>query len=298
MSKKPKCIRSASDLITSERSTTNGFLLQAIQKIERSEPFIEQAVKFREALKTVNDFDSLIKLTKFREELITSVGFSTKALSHIRPKKVNTLLKKTLEEVYKKHGNKFREALLNTYLLIKGDSLGGSMRNLTGSMGQQVLTQAILSALKSKNIVYKIKTAKANEKIQSLSWDTRCILFDRSPRCVGKNIDVIMLDCSSNKSEEELIENKKVYLACGELKGGIDPAGADEHWKTARSSLMRIKECFEKTNCPALFFVAAAIEKAMANEIYDNLNSGYLAFAANLTDAKQVRDLAAWLISL
>ena len=33
------------------------------------------------------------------------------------------------------------------------------------------------------------------------------------------------------------VENPKHYLACGELKGGIDPAGADEHWKTAGKAL-------------------------------------------------------------
>jgi hypothetical protein len=36
------------------------FYVQAIQKIERSEPFIGQIIKFREDLKTVNDFDSVM----------------------------------------------------------------------------------------------------------------------------------------------------------------------------------------------------------------------------------------------
>ena len=31
----------------------------------------------------------------------------------------------------------------------------------------------------------------------------------------------------------------------GELKGGIDPAGADEHWKTGNSALVRIRKAFE-----------------------------------------------------
>ena len=89
------------------------------------------------------------------------------------------------------------------------------------------------------------------------------------------------------------------YLACGELKGGIDPAGADEHWKTARSALDRIRDRFyTHEQCPALFFVAAAIEAAMANEIFARLQSDYLSYAANLTVPQQVTDLAVWLVEL
>jgi type II restriction enzyme len=39
------------------------------------------------------------------------------------------------------------------------------------------------------------------------------------------------------------------------LKGGIDPAGADEHWKTAGSALLRIKRAFQAEGlAPATFF--------------------------------------------
>ncbi|HAJ78349.1 MAG TPA: hypothetical protein DCO75_01135, partial [Fibrobacteres bacterium] len=31
-----------------------------------------------------------------------------------------------------------------------------------------------------------------------------------------------------------------------ELKGGIDPAGADEHWKTAKTAIDRIVSAFKK----------------------------------------------------
>ena len=92
----------------------------------------------------------------------------------------------------------------------------------------------------------------------------------------------------------------EVYLACGELKGGIDPAGADEHWKTARSALNRITEHFEKKGLasPFRFFVGAAIGKGMAEEIFSMLQNGKLAHAANLTQDDQIQDLANWIVSL
>jgi len=36
----------------------------------------------------------------------------------------------------------------------------------------------------------------------------------------------------------------------GEIKGGADPAGSDEHWKTATQALNRILEAAEKTGRP------------------------------------------------
>ena len=85
----------------------------------------------------------------------------------------------------------------------------------------------------------------------------------------------------------------------GELKGGIDPSGADEHWKTANSALERIRNSFVKQNLnPLTFFVGAAIEKAMAAEIYKQLIDGTLSNAANLTVEDQVISVCRWLLSL
>lgn len=89
------------------------------------------------------------------------------------------------------------------------------------------------------------------------------------------------------------------YIALGELKGGIDPAGADEHWKTARAALDRIRESFSKVECsPHTFFVGAAIERKMADEIWSQLEGGILSNAANLNEANQVASISRWLCSL
>jgi hypothetical protein len=89
----------------------------------------------------------------------------------------------------------------------------------------------------------------------------------------------------------------EIYLAFGELKGGIDPAGADEHWKTAKTALGRIHKAFEKFN-PATFFIGAAIETKMATEIWELLEDGTIDNAANLTDDDQIAYISRWLCSL
>ena len=108
--------------------------------------------------------------------------------------------------------------------------------------------------------------------------------------------------CLLNCTPKELstaIKNPSLYIALGELKGGIDPAGADEHWKTARTSLIRIQKAFSKKGfSPYIFFVGAAIENSMAEEIWHQLENGTLNNAANLTDVNQVASLCGWLCGL
>lgn len=73
----------------------------------------------------------------------------------------------------------------------------------------------------------------------------------------------------------------------------------DEHWKTANSALERIRKGFqEKQQKLCNFFVAAAIEKAMAAEIHTQLEEGTMTNAANLTSENQIISLCRWLIHI
>lgn len=86
----------------------------------------------------------------------------------------------------------------------------------------------------------------------------------------------------------------------GELKGGIDPAGADEHWKTGNSALNRIRESFNKAGYPEMktSFIGAAIQYSMAEEIYNQLTEVTLTNASNLTNNNQLIEYCNWLIEL
>jgi type II restriction enzyme len=113
------------------------------------------------------------------------------------------------------------------------------------------------------------------------------------------NVDLCLFNCSFDKLIREIIYAPSAYIALGELKGGIDPAGADEHWKTASSALERIRKAFAKKKLkPYTFFIGAAIEAKMALEIWEMLKSGRLENAANLTDEIQIASIASWLYKL
>ena len=116
---------------------------------------------------------------------------------------------------------------------------------------------------------------------------------------VKTNVDLCLFDRNPRAVDATKYLMASSYLALGELKGGIDPSGADEHWKTARSALERIREAFEHVDhAPNTFFVGAAIEKKMAGEIWNQLETGVLTNAANLNDHSQVASISRWLCSL
>ncbi|KAF5029368.1 Type-2 restriction enzyme BsoBI [anaerobic digester metagenome] len=96
-----------------------------------------------------------------------------------------------------------------------------------------------------------------------------------------------------------IIHDHTKYIALGELKGGIDPAGADEHWKTANSALNRIRTSFSKEKLtPQTFFIGAAIENSMASEIFKQLQTGSMTNAANLTNDEQLTEICNWVVHL
>lgn len=290
-------IKTAKDLQTDHRAICDGFLTQALTKTEKAAPFVNEAKNFYKALKKFKSVKELLASTEYRYYLSSACGFSDKARSQLTEIELNGAIKKVLTRIYKNSGPDFREEILYRYLLTKGDTLGGSMRNLTGASAGTKLTEKIIERLSGSKKKIQVLKGKSG-KVQKVIWDGRTILFDVKPRVIGKNIDVILINSGDAITPEiELLVDKTKYIACGELKGGIDPAGADEHWKTANSALGRIRSAFGR-NAPALFFVGAAIEASMAKEIFKQLKAGKLTHAANLNKEDQVNDLVDWLLSL
>lgn len=189
------------------------------------------------------------------------------------------------------------------------------MRNIGGVMAGRKLTRATIANLSLAKTPYqwlhsdskvwidgKEENADIELYLTGLSWSSkgknRTMIYNRKVPFVNKNVDLCLLNCSP-KELSTAFNDPSLYVALGELKGGIDPAGADEHWKTARTSLTRIQKAFsDKAFSPHTFFVGAAIENSMAEEIWHQLEDGTLGNAANLTDADQVASLCGWLCSL
>ncbi len=312
-------LKSNEDLITTYEATRAGFVALALEKNRKATPFIVEARALKVEASKASNPQKLLEIKSIYTSLLTAAGISDKAKKHLQERDKLQAIKGLIEKFLLPSGKDFVEELVYRFLLIQGDQLGGSMRNLGGSLGERKLARAIISSLNLSGKNYKWHHSKSRNWISKssndmdielhlngLSWwnsiGVRTLIFNRNIPLVKKNVDLSILksqpdNVNSTKDSAHLIPEN--YIAFGELKGGIDPAGADEHWKTANSALNRIRESFAKKSLhPITFFVGAAIENSMSKEIYSQLKTGILTNAANLTNDDQVASLCNWLITI
>ena len=195
--------------------------------------------------------------------LLTAAGLSDKSLAHLLEKDKKVVIKGLIKNFLEPSGKKFVEELVFRFLLTRSDTLGGSMRNVGGALAQRKLTRSILSTLSIAGIKYQWQHSKTRKwvhmneddseielSLRGKNWKNknvnRTIIFNLTVPLVNNNVDVCLFNLSVQELEESEYKLPKSYIALGELKGGIDPARADEHWKTAGTALQRIQKAFLK----------------------------------------------------
>lgn len=303
---------SSPDLETTYEATRAGFVALALEKNHRATPFVVEARALQEAASHAPMPADLLGIKGIESGLLTAAGISDKAATYLRPEDKVAAVRELIRNFLEPAGAKFVEELVFRFLLTRGDTLGGSMRNVGGVLAQRKLTRAILSTLKISGTKYTWQDAKSRNwfekgddldiesSLRGLYWQNgrkhRTLVYNLTVPLVKNNIDLCLFNATPDNLDETKAES---YIALGELKGGIDPAGADEHWKTAKSALERIRKSFTRAKQnPHRFFIGAAIEKKMANEIWDELEEGILSNAANLNDENQVASISHWLCNL
>jgi hypothetical protein len=200
-----------------------------------------------------------------------------------------------------------------------GDSLGGAWRNEVGRLAYvEVLTPLALHLHHRghlASIVYKLKgpvirdseeeqvdSGETHELAISDSLDLETKLADLEEQRVvyrefrlrnGNRLHLnrqifwrdpegqthrIGPDLFSSSDEEDMLWG-------GELKGGADPAGSDEHWKTATRAFDRILLACERTQRPQppLSFIATILVERVAREAAEWIEQGKLTSVYNLT---------------
>lgn len=305
-------LNSSEDLETTYEATRAGFVALALEKNHRATPFIVEARALQEAASHAKNPVDLLKVKGIENGLLTAAGLSDKAATHLQPEDKITAIRELIKNFLEPAGAKFVEELVFRFLLIRGDTLGGSMRNVGGVLAQRKLTRAILSTLRIAGIAYYWQESKSRTwlengdefdselSLRGLYWKNgrkpRTLIYNLTVPLVKNNVDLCLFDTTPDDLDES---NSKNYIALGELKGGIDPAGADEHWKTAKTALDRIRKSFARAKQnPHIFFIGAAIERKMATEIWNELQEGVLSNAANLNDDNQIASISHWFCTL
>ena len=298
-----KVVKDSKDLATPYDKVRAGFLEMALEKTRQANPFVEEGRHLRALASGVENPAALWDIAQIRPALLTAAGLSDKAKGHVTEEDQKNAFTQMAREVLEPQGEKFADELVYRFLLTKGDSLGGIMRNMAGKLAKRKFVNRVCAAIHLQDRkLFAGKNAEAAERTQFLSWESRAgmrtLALDIKIPQTKTNVDAVLLSCAPGQHRNAM-QNRENFLALGELKGGIDPAGADEHWKTASHALERIRAAFvDAKNPPGLFFIGAAIEQRMSEEIYGRLRSGEFAFAANLTNDCQLSVACEWLTEL
>lgn len=309
-------LRHSQDLETTYEAVRAGFVALALEKNRRATPFIAQARALKVAAAIAKTPTDLLKIDEIQSALGTAAGVSDKAATHLQASDKREAVLGLIKNFLEPAGANFVEELVFRFLLTRGDTLGGSMRNVGGFLAQKKFTRTLLACLQVAGTQcqwLQVKTqvwadlpeddTDVELSLRGLNWRTskgqRTLMYNMTVPFFRNNVDLSLLKCSAKDLTPETLDTPASYLALGELKGGIDPAGADEHWKTARTALNRIHEAFSKHKLkPHTFFIGAAIETKMATEIWRMLKAGSLENAANLTNEKQLVSISRWLCNL
>lgn len=311
-----KHLKSSADLHTTYEAVRAGFVQLALERNRRATPFVSEARALKSAASVVKTPIDLLKVKDIQRGLLTASGISDKAANHLQEPDKQDAIAGLIKNFLMPAGSNFVEELVFRFLLTRGDTLGGSMRNVGGFMAEKKLARSIISHLRLAGIpcqwlhsetkiwsTLPEDNADIELQLRGLSWgdgdNGRTLVYNVTVPIVGNNIDLCLLKGRPQELPKKAFSDPSLFIALGELKGGIDPAGADEHWKTAHSALNRISSSFAKMKLhPHIFFIGAAIEDRMAVEIWNMLKTKEIENAANLTDENQIVSITEWLCNL
>jgi hypothetical protein len=289
--------------------------------------------KVRQALTPAD----LLDIPEVEGGLLTAAGFSREVLLPLDQTQRRQIMADFVENVLQPAGSGFVETLLADFVEQSVRMAQITPQRTMQAWSQRQLAQCVVAELSLAGRMFQWlqrgqnrwragKTLWDCTHVEALAWIAgnlpRILVFNLSVPFTAHEDNVIQTEASSeswpaghkvdicllhstpeqyrSKAEQpNVVRDAELYVALGELKGGIDPAGADEHWKTANTHLGRIRRSFGALpSTPQLFFIGNAIEASMAGEIWNQLESGELANAANLTDDRQAVSLVSWLCSL
>lgn len=311
-------ITSPASMVTTHEQTRTAFMQIALEKNRVGDPYVKEAYAFKAMTAGVARPEDLLSMPQVRSFLITAAGLSDKSLAYLNESDRTYAIQELIDKYLKSAGSSFVDEAVYRFLLTRGDTVGGIMRNRIGTLGQEKLIRAILSCMNlcgmeydwldnSKKPAWKHRTENDPEierSMKALHWENenghRVLGFNLKVPVVNKNVDLCLFSCDKDAFRGgKIASSASAALMLGELKGGMDPAGADEHWKTANTALERIRSSYRSVGTTVkTSFVGAAIENAMAGEIYHQLVSQTMDNAANLCDNDQLVEYCSWLIHL
>ncbi|WP_410246444.1 AvaI/BsoBI family type II restriction endonuclease, partial [Arthrospira sp. PCC 8006] len=165
--------------MTTYEAVRAGFVALSLERNRRATPYIAEAQALQQAASQATYAADLLNIRGIEIGLLTAAGLSHKSLKYLMPEDkidaINGLIKNFLEPA----GTNFVEELVFRFLLTRGDSLGGSMRNIGGVLAQRKLTRAILATLSIAGKKYSWQDSRTQKWLYMTNNDTEIELYLR-----------------------------------------------------------------------------------------------------------------------
>ena len=166
----------------------------------------------------------LLDIKDIYSALLTASGISDKAKKHLKEHDKKMAIIGLVENFLEPAGKYFIDELVYRFLLTRGDTLGGIIRNLAGVEGERKFTRLLISTLCVTNKKFKYLDLKSkiwikyesksrepdmDRRVKALYWTStgkdRILIYNLNVPIVKKNIDLCLLECSP----DSIITDKK-----------------------------------------------------------------------------------------
>ena len=86
-----KVVRNSDDLVTDPRKTTQGFIVQATEKMRRATSIVEDALGVQRKLERVRSIDEVLRDASLTSVVLSCAGLSTKAQGHLSKRQLKDI---------------------------------------------------------------------------------------------------------------------------------------------------------------------------------------------------------------
>lgn len=174
-------LATSQDLVTTYEARRAGFVRAALEKNRLADPFVQDAKTLRIKAQKARTPIDLIEMEGVYAGLLTAAGLSDKAIKNLDQQEKRQLVEEFIKNILLPAEGDFVEELVYRFLLIRGDTLGGKMRNITGVWAQRRVVDFVLSELKISGTEYvwlregsshwlSTPVEDATDKVKAVSW--------------------------------------------------------------------------------------------------------------------------------
>jgi len=148
-------LQRSENLVTTPEATRAGFIALALEKNRLATPYVNEARALQEAISEAKTSADVLNNKKIEAALLAAAGLSDKSLIHLSEEDKEEAINRLVKDFLEPAGEKFVEELIFRFLLTRGDTLGGSIRNIGGVLAQQKFSSFIISELRNAKLRYK-----------------------------------------------------------------------------------------------------------------------------------------------